>query len=481
MLEAIFAMILMGLVAYGAVKTSSQQFATLGAGKTASVAEQFANIDSNLLRLVDYNNLDDPDELAKVNLHTERAPIQTVSDANGWEDSISLSEEKTNPDDGSAYRTATINVYKTDEQSPTYTIDVPLASNADTYSRSEIDALMTELRTAISNLDASVKSYEQVADADRASLHSTDTNLQTQITNLQTQINNNAKSVQEALNKLQQEIDDNGAAIVAANANINKNAQSIASINTTISSIKGDISNLKTSVTNLQAAVALNKSNIATNASNISKNASDISSNKGAIDALRSQVQSNYSALSQKIAENTSNITSINNRLNGAEFVKNGGANKSNGNGISLDYSNSDQKLHAYYNGSEVPLGSQDGGSSIPVAQDSGVFTLANVVFVYTTPNIYEVQTEFESDGGHSDTYEYRICECVTGYSINGQYHTISVNTIEEAGCVYTVPDERCVGGISAWIAPIDFYLYAKHILEPLYGKEFIYLRGIDN
>lgn len=420
MLEAIFAMILMGLVAYGAVKTSSQQFATLGAGKTASVAEQFANIDSNLLRLVDYNNLDDPDELAKVNLHTERAPIQTVSDANGWEDSISLSEEKTNPDDGSAYRTATINVYKTDEQSPTYTIDVPLASNADTYSRSEIDALMAELRTAISNLDASVKSYEQVADADRASLHSTDTNLQTQITNLQTQINNNAKSVQEALNKLQQEIDDNGAAIVAANANINKNAQSIASINTTISSIKGDISNLKTSVTNLQAAVALNKSNIATNASNISKNAgnisknaSDISSNKGAIDALRSQVQSNYSALSQKIAENTSNITSINNRLNGAEFVKNGGANKSNGNGISLDYSNSDQKLHAYYNGSEVPLGSSNGSNIKVFNQDHDQY--------------HELGTLLSI--GQYKTGNYRAGGVYTYVSIRGTNGTVNICT----------------------------------------------------
>jgi len=82
------------LLAGGVFLTQSSQFQMLVANRSEEQAKQYAEVDVNLLQLMDYTKLTDASALASHKLHLNRAQIQTV-DAPDWEDEISIGSEQT--------------------------------------------------------------------------------------------------------------------------------------------------------------------------------------------------------------------------------------------------------------------------------------------------------------------------------------------------------------------------------------------------
>lgn len=129
MLEVVLALIMLGLAAYGMAITMNSTFATQAAVRTASQAQQYAEIDADLVKLISYEYLDDSAVFAEYGLHKARGAMNNVTDGNGWEDEIIVSGEKTSSyDSDMKYRIATINIYRTSDTVPRATIEVPLAA-----------------------------------------------------------------------------------------------------------------------------------------------------------------------------------------------------------------------------------------------------------------------------------------------------------------------------------------------------------------
>jgi hypothetical protein len=100
----------------------SGQFTRIQAGRTAMQAEQYAEIDTNTLRLLSYDDLDSKGAHA-------RQGITSVADADGWQDEIVVGAEKTiDVTTESKQRIATIKIYKTGDTLSRYSLQVPLSS-----------------------------------------------------------------------------------------------------------------------------------------------------------------------------------------------------------------------------------------------------------------------------------------------------------------------------------------------------------------
>ena len=82
------------LLAGGIFLTQSSQFQMLGARKIEEQARQYAEVDAQALKLVEYSKIADNSTLSKLHLHLSRGQIQTVT-APDWEDEISIGKEQT--------------------------------------------------------------------------------------------------------------------------------------------------------------------------------------------------------------------------------------------------------------------------------------------------------------------------------------------------------------------------------------------------
>ena len=89
------------LLAGGIFLSQSSQFQMLGAQKDEDQAKQYAEVDANLLKLIDYGKLTDESTLADYKLHLDRDQIQTV-DAPDCEDEISIGNEQSSSSVGYA-------------------------------------------------------------------------------------------------------------------------------------------------------------------------------------------------------------------------------------------------------------------------------------------------------------------------------------------------------------------------------------------
>lgn len=218
------------MLAYGVFTVQSSQFNMIAAGKSAMEAQQYAEIDANLLKLINYDDIDDASVLSTLNLHTARGDIKTV-EADGWQDEIVISSEQNNgSDDDGRFRVATVNIYKEGDSTPRYSMEVPLVSGAQTYTRQEIDEMVNLLSNNIAQLETNLTAYENATNATLSS-H-------------QSQITKNAQDIANNLSYLKDLIAKNTAAIAAANVNINKNASDISSIQAKITNINSQISSL---------------------------------------------------------------------------------------------------------------------------------------------------------------------------------------------------------------------------------------------
>lgn len=113
------------------------QFSLIKNGKTAIQAQQYAEIDANTLQSLSYSNLD-----AK-GAHSRKA-ITNITNASGWEDEITLSAEQILDEDaGTKQRIATVNIYKTGDTLPRYTLQIPLTSQGSGDSGVPIGTVIT--------------------------------------------------------------------------------------------------------------------------------------------------------------------------------------------------------------------------------------------------------------------------------------------------------------------------------------------------
>lgn len=338
MLEGVLLLGLISAVSFGMTSIMSSNFSALSASKEANQAQQLAEVDANLLRLVKYDELDSATALSDVKLHTGRSAIQSTN-VTGWEDEIKIGSEQTNGGDGDdgVFRIATINIYRKGESLPKYSVSVPLVKGAQGMTRKEILEITDQLQSNINQLETNVNAYEKATNATLA--------------NHQAAIKKNADTIAQNLTYLKGLVDKNAAAIAAANVNINKNAASINTINTKIQNIQNQISgmnttinSLKTNLSNLTSSLnseISSRKNADTNLQNqINTNKGNISKNTSAIASLKS----NVSTLQSQCSQLRTDITNITGRLNGNELVKN----DSTSNRVSFKYDATAKKLQAY-------------------------------------------------------------------------------------------------------------------------------------
>lgn len=110
--SAVFILLAMSFMAlYG------RQFTLLEAGKTATKAQQYAEIFANTIKMTSYDEIKAQD----------RQAITAIPGAEGWETEVALGPEK-ETEDGNQYKLVTVKVYKQAELLPRYSSDVLVSS-----------------------------------------------------------------------------------------------------------------------------------------------------------------------------------------------------------------------------------------------------------------------------------------------------------------------------------------------------------------
>ena len=137
LLQSILAMAAFTMMSYGLVLAFSSGFNMYGASKTALEAQQYAEITANNLKLKSYSDVPS-------SAHSK----QNISYASGWQEEVKIGGESViDASTNNKMRIATINVYKTGDTTPRYTLNVPLTSQGyynmnDYYTKSQISQLL---------------------------------------------------------------------------------------------------------------------------------------------------------------------------------------------------------------------------------------------------------------------------------------------------------------------------------------------------
>lgn len=121
MVSAILAIFVWIGIAQSMAIIANSGFKSIKSGRTAIQAQQYADISIDRLKNINY------DELDTAGAHT-RAVISGLSTTD-WEDEVTIGAESTIAgSDDVKQRIATVNVYKTGDTLPRYTVEVPLSS-----------------------------------------------------------------------------------------------------------------------------------------------------------------------------------------------------------------------------------------------------------------------------------------------------------------------------------------------------------------
>ena len=116
---AIIAWMFLGYIAFVVM---ASPFSVLASARTARQAEQYAEFVASFLRLVDYSELDSA-------AHARRSLTSEIADADDWESSVVLSEERQIGEDAeNVQRIATVDIFRTGDTLSRYTLQVPLSS-----------------------------------------------------------------------------------------------------------------------------------------------------------------------------------------------------------------------------------------------------------------------------------------------------------------------------------------------------------------
>ena len=121
LLEAVFALLLMGMVTYGFAETSAMAFSQQSALKNSDKARQYADLEAEVLKSNGFENLE------TTGVH-DRKTLQPITGQNdGYESTVTLASTVAVTPENSV-KVAKIDVFKTGENTPRYSLEVPLSS-----------------------------------------------------------------------------------------------------------------------------------------------------------------------------------------------------------------------------------------------------------------------------------------------------------------------------------------------------------------
>ena len=123
LLEAVFALLLMGMVTYGFAETSAMAFSQQSALKNSDKARQYADLEAEVLKSNGFENLE------TTGVH-DRKTLQPITGQNdGYESTVTLASTVAVTPENSV-KVAKIDVFKTGENTPRYSLEVPLSSQS---------------------------------------------------------------------------------------------------------------------------------------------------------------------------------------------------------------------------------------------------------------------------------------------------------------------------------------------------------------
>ncbi|MBR3723311.1 MAG: hypothetical protein IKN12_11215, partial [Selenomonadaceae bacterium] len=162
MIGTVAALVAWILLSYGIFTVEGSQFQMMISSTQSLNAQKLAEIDAALIKMVNYEEVTNSSALGKVNLHLGRENLKSISDAEGWQDEIIISNEKikgSDPDHG-RFRVATINIYREGDTEPRFSMQVPVTKSGQTYSRKTIDDFIEALRQKDRELEAKDRQLE---------------------------------------------------------------------------------------------------------------------------------------------------------------------------------------------------------------------------------------------------------------------------------------------------------------------------------
>ena len=358
LVPVVLATFIIGMLGIGLSSLYSGTFGVMNSAKAASQAKQFATVEGDILKVAGYDGSTD--------VTHDWQSLQNVVGADGanWESKVEDTGRTETSPSGDQVKVMKVSVRKNNELVSRYSEEVPLVNGADTMSRAEIQALINALQGQVDNLTNQLETLNGKVD-----------NIQTQID----AINNQITVINTTISALQKRVEDYHTELLnsIATEKAARESADIAEVDARKAAIDKEVGDrnaaIKASTDSLNSRINVldgqikdlyNKVN--NNSNSIIANTKNISANTNAINDIRQTM----TKLRETIDTNSGSISTIKSRLDGNEFVKQGGVEKSHNNGISLSYNPSDRKLHAYYNGSEVTLGAQGGAFSKEIISD---------------------------------------------------------------------------------------------------------------
>lgn len=434
LLPVVLATFIMGMLGIGLASMYSGTFSTMNAGKAASKAKDFATIEGNYVKLNGY------DTASSMTHDWESLSDLVGPDATGWQSKVETSSTATSAD-GNQVKVMKVAVKKDSDIASRYTYEVPVVQGKDSYTKAEIDAMMSVVNgnfTKVNNrIDAMIEDTNNIK-TQINNLYADMDSLNKNLDKLHTLVENYRTSLLNSINGVQGNLDAEIAARKAADASESSARQSADNaLNKRCDNIDGKIKDLQGALSNTQERVKSLEGRVSSlegRTKNLEDRASALESGLDAetkariaadksitdeLHSVRDNLTEKYKALktsvddiggkvknmSKDVKANTDNIASINELLKNS-FVFNGKHNT----GISLAYDATQKKMRAYYNGQEVPLGSQ--GGVFDVVNEAGSALTAKLTYSVTGGLLL---TEFQHAGA---TYAAPISVTLTGVTL---------------------------------------------------------------
>ncbi|MBR3723312.1 MAG: hypothetical protein IKN12_11220 [Selenomonadaceae bacterium] len=182
------------LLSYGIFTVQSSQFQMFVSSRDSVNAKKLAEVDAELLKLVNYDDIQNSSALGELNLHLGRSDMKTVAlDSGRWQDEIIISNEMGGSGDSQYgnFRVATVNVYKEDETEPRFSMQVPILKSGQTYSKKDFDDFIEELKKKDKELeekDKQLEAKDRQLEAKDRQLEAKDSELSSKISSLRSEL-----------------------------------------------------------------------------------------------------------------------------------------------------------------------------------------------------------------------------------------------------------------------------------------------------
>lgn len=124
LLEAVFALMLLGMITYGFAATQAMAFSQASALKDSDKARQYADLEAEIIKAGDFETFG-----TTTGVHGRKSMQPITGKNDGYESAVSLVQTVAVSEDNTV-KIANIDVYKTGEITPRFSLEVPLSSQA---------------------------------------------------------------------------------------------------------------------------------------------------------------------------------------------------------------------------------------------------------------------------------------------------------------------------------------------------------------